>query len=123
MHRDSVHCLACEAPVPRRTHACPTCGYDVERHDRRRRWFGALGTVLTVSGVLAPLGLPLVWAAHRHRLAAEGTVSRRAAVPLGDHLASVLRCFCSFDRQPTGSRRFRRGGSRPVGESPGPSQR
>ena len=110
MHRDPVPCLACDAPVPPRTRVCPDCDYDVSRHDRRRRLLGVVGTALALSVVLAPLGIPLLWLAHRHRLAAEGTVSQRADVPVAEHLASVMRGFVSLERRPMSPAAFRRGG-------------
>lgn len=110
MHRDLVPCLACDAEVRRGTRVCPACDYDVGRHDRRRPWLGALGTALTLSVVLAPLGLPLLWLAHQHRLAAAGSVARRADVPLGEHLVIVLRGFLSVERRPIPPSDFYRGG-------------
>lgn len=53
---------------------------------------------LTLSLVLAPVGLPLLWRASRHRLAAEGTVTQRAEESLGEHLSSVLRGFLALER-------------------------
>jgi hypothetical protein len=87
----------------------------VGRHDRRRRLFGVTGTALAITVVLAPVGMPLLWLAHRHRLAAEGTVARRADVELTGHLASVLRGFASVERRPMPPSDFYRGGGNRAG--------
>lgn len=57
------------------------------RHDRLRLVFGIVGTALSLTLVLAPLGLPLVWLAYRHRLASRD--AGPAAGPTG--LNAVLR--------------------------------
>lgn len=96
MHRDWAPCLACDAAVPRDARTCSSCGYDVATHDRRRLLLGGLGTALALSVVLAPVGLALVRRARAHRLAAEGTVTRRGASEAPEPLA-VLRAFLSLD--------------------------
>lgn len=78
-------CLECDELVPADARTCPACGYDVTRHDRLRLYLGWLGTLLTLSVVLAPLGVPLLFDAYRHRRRAEGGVTGRgdvAALPL-----------------------------------------
>lgn len=112
MHRDPVPCLECDAPVPRRSRVCPACDYDVDRHDRRRLWLGAVGTAMTLSIVLAPIGLPVLWAAHRHRLAAAGSVGQRAEVPIGEHLRSVIWGFLTIERRSTPAADLRRAEAR-----------
>lgn len=77
--------------VPATATTCPDCEYTVDSHDRWRLLLGVSGTVLSLSVVLAPLGLPMVWRAHRHRLAAAGSVTRRGETGLREQLAAVLR--------------------------------
>lgn len=73
----------------------PDVSDETWRHNRMRFWFGAVGTILTLTIVLAPLGLPLLWAAHRHRAAAEW--GSEASKPLGKHLYAVLRYQFSLE--------------------------
>lgn len=84
-------CLDCGESVPAGLLTCPACGYDVARHNTSRASLGAVGTVLAMSGVLAPIGLPLLWAAARHRRRAAGTVTTPGAGSLRSHLVAVLR--------------------------------
>ena len=69
---------------------------------------GGLGTALVLSVVLAPIGLSLVHRARRHRLAAEGTVTRRAD-GVTPHPLETLRAFLSLDHGPGQEGEFRRG--------------
>lgn len=101
MDWDQAPCLDCAAAVPRDAQRCPACEYDLRYHDRRRRWFGGLGTLLTLTVALAPLGLPLLYLALGHRRAAEGTVTRRSDAPLGADLRTVVGGFLSLDRPAT----------------------
>lgn len=91
MDRTPAPCLSCGTAVPDDATACPECGYAVDSHDRWRFLMGGLGTLMSLSLVFAPVGLPLLWRAHRHRLAAEGTVTRRPELGVRDHLEAVLR--------------------------------
>lgn len=91
MDRKLAPCLDCGADVPVEATTCPNCGYDVTTHDRPRLLLGGLGTALSASLVLAPVGLPLLWLARRQRLAAEGSVTRRAASTPADDLVRVIR--------------------------------
>lgn len=91
MDSERASCLDCGAAVPAAATTCPECGYDVQRHERARLWLGAAGMVLTLSLVLAPIGLPLLWRAHHHRAAAAGTVGRRADPGVREHLEGVMR--------------------------------
>lgn len=109
-------CRACETGVARGTRVCPTCEYDVGRHDRARRWLGGVGTALALTGILAPVGLPLLWRAHLHRLAADGTVARRDETPLGAHLRDVFRKFLTLERGQDTPADFYRGSRRRVPE-------
>lgn len=84
-------CLECRAMVPATATTCPDCGYAVDSHDRWRLLLGASGMVLSLSVVFAPVGLPLLWRAHRHQLAAAGSVTRRGDPGLREHLVGVLR--------------------------------
>lgn len=91
MDREKAPCLDCGGSVPIEATTCPNCGYDVDIHDRQRFLFGALGMAMSLSVVLAPIGLPLLWWAYRERLAVGGTVTRRAPDRPADHLRRVLR--------------------------------
>lgn len=84
-------CRACGAAVETQALACPECGYDVARSDRLRKVYGFAGMALTLSVVLAPVGLPLLWLGYRHREIAHGTVTSTGSVPLPLHAATVLR--------------------------------
>ena len=72
-------CRSCDTPTTRGATSCPECGYDIARHNRWRFVWGLPGMLLIVSGLFAPLGVPLLMKAHRHRLAAEGSVTTRKA--------------------------------------------
>lgn len=84
-------CLECRAMVRATATTCPECGYTVDRHDRWRLLLGATGMVLSLTVVFAPVGVPLLWRAHRHRLAAAGSVSHRGEAGLREQLGAVLR--------------------------------
>lgn len=84
-------CRDCGASVATQALVCPECGYDVARSDRLRKAYGFAGMALTLSVVLAPVGLPLLWLGYRHREIAHGTVTSTGRVPLLDHAATVLR--------------------------------
>ncbi len=90
MDRELAPCRDCRAPVPAESTTCPSCGYDVDRHERWRLLLGLAGTLLTVSLAFAPVGLPVLWRAHRHQLAAAGTVTEPRTVSLRDRLSTVL---------------------------------
>jgi len=68
-------CRRCGGAVRPTATRCQHCGYDVRSHSKWRWVWGLPGTVLTVSIVGAPLGLPMLWKAYRHRKAAEGSVA------------------------------------------------
>lgn len=97
MDRPLAPCRDCGEAVPADATTCPACGYAVADHDRARLALGAAGTALTLSLVLAPLGLPLLVAARRHRLAADGTVTAPASAAPLDHGWTVLRRWLSLD--------------------------
>lgn len=123
MHRDKAPCLACATAVPSGARSCPTCGYSLDTHEHRRLWLGGLGTALTLTGVFAPLGLPLLWRAHQHRLAAAGSVTQRAEPTLGQHLRTVALGFLSLDRTRDGSTGLQRASSRSGRQAPEVGQR
>lgn len=123
MQRHQAHCLACAADVPEDLRSCPTCGYDLDIHERRRHLFGALGTALSLSVVLAPFGLPLLWKAHLHRLAAAGTVTGRAESSVREDLRTVLGEFVSLKPSDHRSAEHRIGGGSVVSEVRKPPQR
>lgn len=90
MDRDRAPCRDCRAIVPAAATTCPSCGYEVARHERWRLLLGTVGTLLTVSLAFAPVGLPALWRAHRHQLAAAGTVTEPRRVSIRDRLTTVL---------------------------------
>lgn len=75
MDPDVLTCRKCESSVTPTATVCPTCGYDVTSHHRWKLIWGIPGMVMSLSVVFTPLGLPMLWKAYRHRLAAEGTVT------------------------------------------------
>lgn len=77
--------------VPAAATTCPDCGYTIDWHDRWRILLGGVGTLMTLTVVFAPFGMPLVWRAHRHQRAADGTVTSRDYRAIRAHVASVLR--------------------------------
>lgn len=81
-------CRKCGMSVLPTSTTCPECGYEVTAHDRWRFIWGIPGIILTLTIVLAPLGLPMLWKAYEHRLAAEGTVTRKRST--GNILKGVL---------------------------------
>jgi hypothetical protein len=111
MDRELAPCLDCGDAVPVEATTCPNCGYDVDDHDRQRVLLGGLGMALSLSVVLAPIGLPLVWQARRHRLAAAGSVTGRQAIHPAVHLGHVLRRHLGLAR-PDRSPERRRGPGR-----------
>lgn len=90
---DNEHpvCIECQESVPVTAQTCPYCGYDVGRHNRRRLYFGFVGTLLTLTVVLSPLGLPLLWVAHRDRKRTQGAAIGVESETLRAHLSAVLR--------------------------------
>ncbi len=101
MQSELAPCLGCDTTVSWEARACPSCGYDVTTHDRHRLLLGAIGTALALSVVLSPVGLALVHRARYHRLAADGTVTHRAAH--GELAPSeILRAFLSLDASERG---------------------
>lgn len=65
------HCRRCAGVVFASAKHCSHCGFDVTDHNRQRLVYGAAGMLLTLTVALAPLGLPLLWYAHYHRVQAE----------------------------------------------------
>ena len=107
------HCRRCDAPASASATACPDCGYDVDDHDRPRVLLGFLGTALTLSVVGAPLGVPMLWRAYRHRRLARGTVTDPSPTPLGALVGSVLRQHLELTGPVPHGASFARGGERP----------
>lgn len=97
MDRRLAPCRRCGTAVPDDATACPACSYAVASHDRHRLALGATGTALTLSLLFAPIGLPLLWAAYRHRLAAAGTVTTPAGPAPFEHVGEVLRTQLSLN--------------------------
>lgn len=102
-------CRSCGEVIPTTSRSCPACGYDVARHNRLRLVLGGVGMVLTLSIVLAPIGIPMLLAADRHRGLAAGTATRDDAKPLSAHLRAVLRHQLSLTPPTERNREFTRG--------------
>jgi predicted nucleic acid-binding Zn ribbon protein len=113
MDRELAPCLDCGAAVPVEATTCPNCAYDVGHHNRQRFLLGGLGMVMSLSVVLAPVGLPLLWQAHRKRLAVDGSVTRRQTPDPAADLVRVLRGHLSLDgwEEAAGERRRGAGGA------------
>lgn len=105
MDRRLAPCRHCGTAVPDDATACPACTYAVASHDRHRLALGATGTALTLSLLFAPIGLPLLWAAYRHQLAAAGSVTTPAGPSPFEHVVEDLRTQLSLNgRRGSGSR-------------------
>lgn len=91
-------CRSCGEVIPTTSRSCPVCSYDLARHNRLRLVLGGVGTVLTLTIVLAPIGIPLLLAAERHRRLAVGTATSDDAKPIGAHLRAVLHQQLSLTR-------------------------
>lgn len=104
-------CRSCGEVIPAIAKSCPECAYDLARHNRRRFYLGALGTLLTLTIVLAPIGVPLLLSAARHRSLAEGTVTRHEPRSLADHIRAVIRHQLSLTPTFGSTGEFTRGGS------------
>lgn len=98
MARELAPCLDCGDAVPVEATSCPRCGYAVGDHDRRRLLYGGVGMALCLSGVLAPVGLPLLWQARRERFAATATVTRRQQSRLATDLRDILHQWLDLER-------------------------
>lgn len=109
MDRELAPCLDCGASVPVEATTCPNCDYDVGDHDRQRLLLGGLGMALSLSVVLAPVGLPLLWRARQERLAADGSVTRRRRPDPVVELVRVLRGHLGLDRADAVARERHRG--------------
>lgn len=103
-------CLECGADVPESVATCPACGYTVARHDRPRLLLGTIGMALSLTVVLAPVGLPILWQARRHQLAADGNVTGRESAALRQQLARVIRSHLGLGRPAAPAGDFFRGG-------------
>lgn len=104
-------CRRCGEEVLPGALVCPGCGYDVDEHNQWRLYLGVAGTVLTLTVVLSPLGLALLWIANHHRRLAEGTVASRPPKPLPDHLMAVLGHHLTLKEAPHPSGEFTRSSS------------
>lgn len=113
-------CRNCGDEILAGSYECPSCGHSTETHNRRRLYFGAAGTALTLTIVLAPLGLPLLWLAHRHRQLAEVTVTQQPQTRMIPYLGRVFRrqLELDFTFEPQGD--FVRGSSDDDRELRGP---
>lgn len=115
-------CRKCGMSVLPTATTCPECGYRVADHDRWRIIWGIPGMILTLTIVLAPLGLPMIWKAYQHRLAAEGTITAKRST--GNILKGVLDIDHEAEEWPPWEApgEFTRGGSnrKPNEDSKGP---
>ena len=90
-------CRRCHEPVVTGASTCPHCGHSVEVHDRRRLAFGTLGSILTLSVVGAPIGIPLLWLAIRHRRRYDEGVAGEVSDPVHADMGRVLRQQLSLE--------------------------
>lgn len=90
MNDSTDTCRACGEETLAGTSECPTCGHSTSRHNELRYYFGVIGTLLSLTIVLAPLGLPLVGLAYRHRQLAEGTVTEPPRTGFFTHVRRVI---------------------------------
>lgn len=113
MDPNALTCRECDSQVTPTARVCPSCGYDVSSHELWKRVWGFPGTMLTLSIVFTPLGLPMLWKAYRHRLAAEGTVTAPRSTP--GILKSIIGTGLAADPWPPWEAQgeFTRGGSDP----------
>lgn len=111
MNKTLAPCRNCGEEILAGTYECPHCELSTADHNRRRLYLGAAGIVLTLSIVLAPLGLPMLWLAHRHRQLAEVTVTERPRTRLIPHLRRVLHRQLDLDYSFQPRAEFTRGSS------------
>lgn len=104
-------CRSCGTEVPTASTECPACGYEVSAHNRRRLYLGAVGTVLTMTVILAPIGVPVLLAATRHREIAEWGVTQPDGSSRWAHLRAVLRHQFSLKQKIDPRKEFTRGGA------------
>lgn len=104
-------CRSCGVEIPTASTECPACGYDSASHNRRRLYLGALGTGLTLTVVLAPIGIPILLAAARQREFAERGVTQQEQKSLWSHVQAVLRHHISLEPLIEPNHEFTRGGS------------
>lgn len=67
-------CRKCNGDVSPDASRCKHCGYDTSSHSKWRWVWGIPGLILTMSIIGAPIGLPMLWNAYKHRKAYEGGV-------------------------------------------------
>lgn len=120
MNQSLAPCRNCGEEILAGTYECPHCELSTAEHNRRRFYLGAAGTVLTLTIVLAPLGLPLLWLAHRHRRLAEVTVTEQPRTGLIAHLGRVLHRQLELDSSLEPRAEFTRGSSGGNREFRGP---
>lgn len=113
MPRDQAFCLACASAVQSDARTCPACGYPVGAHDRRRLWLGGPGMALTLTVFPLSVGVPFFWSGRRHRLAAEGSVPRRAERSTGEHPVGTFGGCLSLERREATITESRRGATPP----------
>lgn len=59
-------CNECKSEIPSDATTCPACGYSPASQGEIGRKLGFMvGCVLTMTLVLAPIGLPLMWILYR----------------------------------------------------------
>lgn len=114
-------CLECSAWVPPNELAFLECGHEIAEHNRLRLSLGFVGTILTLTVVLAPVGLPMLWLAYRHCRRAEGSVTPAAETLFRDHILAVMRQHLGLRASMEGGSNFNRGdtrGARELGQPP-----
>lgn len=102
-------CPDCGTPLSLADGTCPDCGGDATRHNRWRLFYGSLGTVLTLSIVFAPIGLPMLLAANHHRRMSNGGDDAPSHL---QHAGAVIRSHLGLPATNRGD--FTRGGPRHV---------
>lgn len=115
------HCRRCAGVVFASAKHCSHCDFDVDDHNRQRLVYGGVGMLLTLTGVLAPLGLPLLWYGRHHREQAARGVTDADVAGLPTFLKRLLESHLSLALTPTERGEFTRSGgntSRRVGFPP-----
>lgn len=120
-HSDVKHpgrvgpCRRCSESVPVGTTTGPECGYDVAEHNRPRLPCGSIGVVLSLSVILSPVGLPLLWLAHGHLRRAQGDVTTGASISIYEHVIRSSDTISNSIRSRFGKRNSLEAGRIPSG--------
>ena len=68
-------CRRCQEAVAEGADRCPHCNYDTNGHSRSRWVWGIPGFILTMSVIGAPIGIPMLYKAYKHRKRYEGDIT------------------------------------------------